>query len=191
MAQDDVPRAGHESRDRQNPGTAVPDQYGYENESVDHGALRVTDPAERRERKGEGTPTGRLDIPLDCYVYRRDGIHDDIRGDDAGCRRRQDRDGEQPAANHEAGRARPRNHRKVGDGSQRSGSHRTNADQAIASNTPPRTSLGQWSPAHTLAMHVRMITIAATIHRIARNTGLTLGASANAIMKLTHVKNTA
>src|SRR6266576_1436248 len=101
MAQDDVPRAGHESRDGQNPGTAVPNQYGYENESVDHGALRVTDPAERLERNGEGTPPGCLDIPLDCYVYRRDGIDDDIRGDHAGCCRRQDPDGDQPVTNHE------------------------------------------------------------------------------------------
>jgi hypothetical protein len=40
-------------------------------------------------------------------------------------------------------------------------------------------------------MQVRTITIAAKIHSTGLITGLTLGASAKAIMKLIHVKNTA
>ena len=37
--------------------------------------------------------------------------------------------------------------RRLGFGSQRSGSQSTKADQASAKRKPPRTSLGQWSPA--------------------------------------------
>src|ERR1700674_2601368 len=91
-----------------------------------------------------------------------------------------------------AGQARtPRNQRRLGNGSHRSGSQSTKADQPTPSSTPPRTSLGQWSPAHTLARHVSTITTAARIQRIGLKLGLILGAIETASMKLIQVKNTA
>src|SRR5205085_11563985 len=85
----------------------------------------------------------------------------------------------------------PRNHRTLGDGSHRSGSHSTNADQPAPSRTPPTTSLGQWSPAHTLAMQARTMTTIAASHSTGRRSGLNRGASDAASMKLNQVKKTA
>src|SRR2546422_296761 len=88
-------------------------------------------------------------------------------------------------------RNRPPNQRRLGEGSHRSGSHSTNADQPAPRSTPPATSLGQWSPAHTLAMHVSTITTIAIDHRAGLYAGLVRGASDAASMKLSHVKKTA
>src|SRR5256885_8566169 len=83
------------------------------------------------------------------------------------------------------------NHFQVGEGSQRSGSQTTNADQPRPSRNPPAASLGQWTPAQTRAQQARKITIAAATQRIHRRRGLTCGASENATMKLSQVKKTA
>jgi len=83
------------------------------------------------------------------------------------------------------------NHFQEGEGSQRSGSQTTNADQPSPRRNPPATSLGQWEPAQTRAQQARKITIAAATQSIHRRGGLMCGASENASMKLSHVKNTA
>src|SRR5437879_6681823 len=110
-------------------------------------------------------------------------MHDDNRGDDRDPERGQDSHDQQRTVQRLVGlsnsllrsgrclvgdqlladpfRNRPLNQRKVGDGSQRSGSHSTKADQPAPRSTPPTTSLGQWSPAQTLAMQVSTITITA------------------------------
>src|SRR5438309_10644022 len=88
-------------------------------------------------------------------------------------------------------RNRPLNQRRLGDGSHRSGNHSTNADQPAPRRTPPTTSLGQWSPAHTLAMQVSTITTIASDQSAGRYIGLIRGASEAASMKLSHVKKTA
>src|SRR5665213_2451640 len=118
-------------------------------------------------------------------------MHDDDRRDDPHRGRGRDRDHERRDPDYVVALVRPRNHRKLGDGSQRSGSHSTNADQPTPSSTPPNTSLGQWAPAHTRAMHVSTITITAAIQRMGRNAGLIFGAMATAIMKAIQVKKTA
>src|SRR5438067_4888935 len=88
-------------------------------------------------------------------------------------------------------RNRPPNQRRLGDGSHRSGSHSTNADQPAPRSTPPMTSLGQWSPAQTLAMQARTMTTIAASHSTGRRSGLIRGASDAASMKLNQVKKTA
>jgi hypothetical protein len=62
---------------------------------------------------------------------------------------------------------------------------------AKASKNPPMTSVGQWAPAHTLATQARKISTPAKVQTSQRQLGLTLGASAKANMKNSHVKNTA
>src|SRR2546430_12216470 len=83
------------------------------------------------------------------------------------------------------------NHFKEGEGSQRSGSQTTNADQPSPRRNPPATSLGQWAPAQTRAQQAKKTTIAAAIQSIHRRRGPTSGASQNASIKLRPLKNTA
>jgi hypothetical protein len=79
----------------------------------------------------------------------------------------------------------------LGEGNHFSGSHSTNADQPAPSSTPPMTSLGQWSPAQTLARHVSTIATRASDHISGLYTGLIRGAREAASMKLIQVKKTA
>jgi hypothetical protein len=79
----------------------------------------------------------------------------------------------------------------LGEGNHFSGSHSTNADQPAPSSTPPMTSLGQWSPAHTRARQVNTITISANNHSSGLYSGLIRGAREAASMKLIQVKKTA
>src|SRR5205814_8085170 len=137
------------------------------------------------------TPVRRLHIALDHRVLGNVRMHDDNGGDDGDAQRSHDGDSQQRPAHGlvelpvqllaYAGRSltgdqwlgdrlrsRPLNHRKLGEGSHRAGSHITNADQPAPTSTPHTTSLGQWSPAQTLAMQVRRTTIIAATHRAGR-----------------------
>lgn len=68
----------------------------------------------------------------------------------------------------EAGRLRRRTHLQLGEGSHRSGTHRTNEHHPMASKNPPTTSLGQCAPAQTRAVQPSTIATAAATQGIHR-----------------------
>src|SRR5487761_164421 len=189
---DEIPQATRKSGQREDPAATVQQEHEEKNHDHLHGdSAWAAEPAQEGERQRQRAEVGRLDIALDGRVQRKVRMHDDDCSDDPQRGRGRDRDDERRDPDYVIALFRPRNHRKLGDGSQRSGSHSTKADQATPSSTPPNTSLGQWAPAHTLAMHVSTITMTARIQRTGRNACLILGAMETAIMKAIQVKKTA
>src|SRR6202140_4304849 len=186
-----VPEAAGQCGKRQEPGAAVEQKHEKDDDYLHGDPAGSAKPREERERHRQRSQVGRLDVALDRRIQRQVRVYYDDPGDGADSDRGDDRDYEQGDPDHDVALARPRNHRKLGDGSQRSGSQSTNADHPTPSRTPPMTSLGQCAPAQTLAMHVSTITTTTTVQRIGRNAGLILGASDTAIMKAIQVKKTA
>src|ERR1700693_401404 len=188
---DEVPQAAGQRGKREHPGATIQEEHEEDDDHLHGDSAWPTEPRQEGERQREWAQVRRLDIALDSRVQREVGTHDDDRRDDPYRGRGRDRDDERRDPDHVVALVRPRNHRKLGDGSQRSGSHSTKADHPTPSSTPPNTSLGQWAPAHTLAMHVSTITTTAKIQRTGRKAGLIFGAMATAIMKAIQVKKTA